>query len=152
VIEFQTAPRITYLFNAVVIEYQSVYDVHPPPDPDYPNMRIQPADFDRKRILSDLERVIDPSNYDLVPLYSLVEVPGWIRSGLGPIKCPAKNIGVTNQCFGRDIAPPNWPKLRSVPHMNSIDFSDSEDGVSSFGGTVVLFHEFAHQWLPKLSD
>ncbi|MBN1779623.1 T9SS type A sorting domain-containing protein [bacterium] len=142
-------PRITLIGDAaVVLEYESVYDVHTPPDPvTYPNMRSQPANFDRLRILDDLETVIDPDHTDFVLLYTLQEVPGWIKNGM---KCfvAAENIGLPNAGFGP--APPHWPELRSVIHMNSVDLLDRSNpafpDLPDYGGTLTAFHEMGHFW------
>lgn len=73
---------------AIVLEYDSVYDVHTPLNPDQP-IRSQPGSFFSGEILQDLECFVDPSSYDFVLLYSLQEVPGWIHSGPRN-SCPRK--------------------------------------------------------------
>ena len=112
-----TIPQISFIDSfAVVIEYPSVYDVHNIPDQvNYPNMRAQPGYFDTERILSDLEKEIEPSYYDFILLYSLIEIPGWINSGMNYGR-PAKNIGFSNSGASADSHGfSNWSRLRSVP-------------------------------------
>lgn len=141
-------PNISFIDSIIVVlEYKSVYDVHVSPDTiKYPNIRIQPGGFDEIRILNDLETIIDPFNYDFVLFYTLHEVPGWINSG-PTTSTPAKNIGLYNNFKGRySWVPKSWTKLRSVPHMNSIDFLDRSSGLPNFGSTLTAIHEIDHYW------
>lgn len=130
--------------SVAVLEYPSVYTVHPVHDPlRYPNMRVQPATFDMLRVLADLESIIDPSNYDFVLLFSLQEVPGWIHSG-ARYALEAKNLGLRNTfVFTR---PPRWNRARSAPHMNNLDFFDPSAVGSSQQTQLTIAHEIAHQW------
>jgi|GEM_PF-4779042 len=135
----------------VVIEYESIWDVHVPPDTiNYPNIRAQPAFFYTDKILSDLEEKINPSDYDFVLLYSLREVPAWINSGFR-WGVPAKNIGLWNNGAApnsRGVS--NWKELRSAPHMNSLEFltrGEGEPGIMpNYGSTLTAFHEMGHYW------
>ena len=135
----ELAPAISFIDNkAVVLEYDSVYDVHPLPDSNYAsNIRIQPADFDTEVILKDLEKVIIPGNYDFVLLYSLQELPGWVHSGTR-YSYPAKNIGFLNYSHILYPRPAHWNKLKAVPHMNYVGF-DAYPALSAI-------HEMGHQW------
>lgn len=146
------APSISYLGNeslgpvAVVLGYGSVYDVHVAPDPtNYPNMRIQPGGFDVGTILAHLELAVDPSVYDFVLMYSLHEVPGWINSG-GRFSFPAMNIGFANSLYGSLSPPAPWTRLRSVPHMNSVEFIARPAGGLDPWGALTSFHEIFHYW------
>lgn len=145
-----TSPTISLIGETcVLLEYESVYDVHTPPDPEnYPNMRSQPAHFDKPRILSDLETIIDPADYDFVLLYTVQEVPGWIKNGI-KYYVPAENIGRPNSMYGSE-GHDTWPELRSVCHMNSLDFLDRVNSavpdLAHFGSTLTAIHEMGHFW------
>ncbi|MDZ7725772.1 MAG: T9SS type A sorting domain-containing protein [candidate division KSB1 bacterium] len=136
--------------TCIMLEYESVYDVHTEPDPvNYPNMRSQPAQFDWSRILSDLETVVNPVNYDFVLLYTLREVPGWIKNGYKRYVA-AQNIGLPNAGYGAPMFPA-WTRLRSICHMNSVDFLDRDNpsfpDLPRYGSSLVAIHEMGHFWL-----
>jgi len=141
-------PGVTYLDDvAIILEYPSVYDVHSPFNPDLP-IRSQGGGFHESTILKHLEPFVDESFYDFVLVYSLQEVPGWIHSGGHYNGSAAKNIGQINSRYGRPSNGINWPRLRGMPHMNSVDFIDQVGawpGVD--GGTLVAFHEIGHYWM-----
>jgi hypothetical protein len=128
---------------AVVLEYASAYDVHSEPDGSTTSLRSQLGTFDTDRILSDLEAHVDPGAYDFVLLYSLRELPGWIHSGARNVTTPAKNVGADNCCYGAPPAHERWPRLRSVPHMNSVSYV-AEAGMHH--ALHVAAHEMAHFW------
>jgi len=131
---------------AVVLEYPSVYDVHTPLDPTQP-IRAQSGGFHTDLILRDLEDYVDTELYDFVLLYSIQEVPSWIHSGARGMGSAAKNIGLWNGSYGDDAYFPHWPRLRSAPHMNSVNFIDRSSACcSNYGGTLTAFHEIAHFW------
>ncbi len=107
-------PLVSFISEAaVVLEYDSVYDVHTPLDPDLP-VRSQPGSFDTATILDDLTDWIDPSGYDFVFLYSLDEIPGGINSGSRGVTTPAKNIGLYNPPYGQGPNYPAWSQLYSA--------------------------------------
>lgn len=146
-------PNVGFFENfAVILEYASVYDVHNSPDPNNPNLRGQPGHFDEDRILEDLAKVVVPTDYDFVLLYSLQELPGWIWSG-NRTGSPAKNIGALNSNYTGlppwqivGIRAP-WKRLRSLPHMNSVEFlSESVPGLHNYGSTLTAIHEMNHYW------
>lgn len=130
--------------SVVVLEYPSVYSVHAAPNPAlYPNMRVQPAPWDMSTILPDVEKLVVPTNYDFVLLFSLREVPGWINSGTR-YERGGINLGLTNSfTFTR---PPQWGKLRAAPHMNNLDFFDSTAVTGSTQSPLTIVHELGHQW------
>jgi hypothetical protein len=123
---------------AIVLEYDSVYDVHSELDPNRP-IRSQPGSFDTSTILADLEAMVDPTYYNFVLLFSVDEVPGWINSGARGIRVLAKNIGLNNSRFGEPSFFLNWPNLFSAPHMNALEFVDLR-------GALTAIHEMAHVW------
>jgi hypothetical protein len=110
-------------------------------------MRIQPGGFDNTKILTDLELAVRPENYDFVILYTLHEVPGWINSG-PRYSYPAKNIGCPNSSVGQMLQKPEWVKLKSIPHMNSIELLDNPIPPDrlNYGSTLTVFHEIFHYW------
>ena len=130
-----------------MLEYDSVYAVHSAYDPSLP-IRSQPGSWDTLSILTQLEDIVDPATYDFVLVYSLREVPGWIDSGRRTY-VPAKNIGLWNGAYGQQERTfPKWTRLRSVPHMNSVEFITATGWWSSPEeyGVLVAFHEMAHFW------
>jgi len=131
---------------AVILEYDSIYDVHTPYDPCQP-IRSQGGGFYTSSILSDLGTVVDSSRYNFVLLYSVQEVPGWIHSG-GYNRYLAKNIGRNNTLYGSPPTFSDWPNLISYPHMNSIDFLDRPilPDRPNYGSTLTVFHEIGHNW------
>ena len=131
---------------AIVLEYDSVYSVHTAINPALP-LRSQAGSFNATTIFSDLERSVDPTKYDFVLMYSLAEVPGWIHSGARGIQSSAKNIGLANSLFGLTPTYPKWTRLRAAPHMNSIQFIDTDnEWYPGYGGTYTALHEMAHHW------
>ncbi len=135
----EMAATISFLENKVVVlEYNSVYDVHPLPDINYAsNIRLQPADFDMDVILKDLEKVVVPGKYDFVLLYSLHELPGWVNAGIR-YSYPAKNIGFWNNFYGTSLRPARWDRLKAAPHMNYVGLDDYP--------VLSAIHEMGHQW------
>lgn len=132
--------------SAVVLSYDSVYDVHDAPDPAISDARSQAAGFDTTRILNDLAAHVDASQYDFCLLYTVDEVPGWVHAG-PRYSTPAANIGLSNSGRGRPHTPLGWPRLRSAPHMNSLDLLTMRlPGVQGLTGTVIAFHEIGHYW------
>ncbi len=154
-----TAPNIAFFKDAaVILEYDSIDDVHTVWDSlNYPDKRLQSGHFDWDRILQDLETVIDPANYSFVALYTVNEVTGWIWNG-STTGIAAKNIGSLNSLYsGR---PPwnfsgtraNWKYLLEIPHMNSVDFIESQDvNLPNANSTLTLFHEIDHYWGVKIT-
>jgi hypothetical protein len=135
---------------AIVLSYDSVFDVHDPPDPAADDVRSQAAGFDTRVILSDLARYVDASLYDFCLLYTVEEVPGWVHAG-PRYSNPAANIGLANDSYGASRTPPGWPRLRSAPHMNSLDLLTMRlPGVRGLTGTVIAFHEIGHYWGVRL--
>lgn len=130
--------------SVLVLEYPSVYSVHAAHNPAlYPNMRVQPAPWDMATILPDIEKLVVPTNYDFVLLFSLREVPGWINSG-SRYERGGINLGLTNSfTFTR---PPQWGRLRAAPHMNNLDFFDSTAVTGSTQSPLTIVHELGHQW------
>lgn len=128
---------------AVLLEYASAYDVHSEPDGSTLPLRSQLGNFDTDRVLRDLEAHVDPGAYDFVLLYSLRELPGWIHSGTRIVTTPAKNIGADNCCYGSPPIRPAWPRLRAVPHMNSVSYV-AEAGLHH--ALLVAAHEMGHFW------
>jgi hypothetical protein len=146
--------KISYIDNiAVVMEFNSVYDVHPTHDAvKYPNMRVQPGGFDLNTILPQLRKVVTASEYDFVLMYSLREVPGWINSG-GRLFVPAKNIGQPNsQYTTTSTAHAGWTKLRACPHMNDLAFlTKTTDFPPNYNSTLTAFHEMGHYFGVQLT-
>jgi hypothetical protein len=130
---------------AVILEYDSVYDVHTPYDPCLP-IRGQPGGFYPIPVLSDLGTVVDSSSYNFVLIFSVQEVPGWINSG-GYNRYLAKNIGWDNTFYGSGPTFSNWPNLLSYPHMNSVDFLGRPiPDPPNYASTLTAFHEIGHNW------
>ena len=146
--------KISYIDNiAVVMEFNSVYDVHPKPDPvKYPNQRAQPASFDFTVIMPQLSKAVKADQYDFVLMYSLQELPGWIHSG-GRFFVPAKNIGHVNSQYSTSSKTyPGWTRLRSCPHMNDLAFlTKTIEFPPNYNSTLTAFHEMAHYWLMYLN-
>ena len=152
----QDSPDYSFEFidnKIVVLEYNSIYDVHVSPDTiNYPNQRIQPGGFDNDKILSDLKNIVNPKGYDFVLLYSLHEIPGWINSG-PRYSYPAKNIGQRNDMIDNHWEPAGWENLKSVPHMNSIEFLfRTAPGRPRYGSSLTIFHEIDHYWGVYIND
>lgn len=135
--------------SVVVLEFPSIYTVHDAPNPTlYPNMRVQPAPFNMSMILPEIEKLVVPTQYDFVLLFSLREIPAWINSGVR-YSNEATNLGFAN---GLSFTkPPGWTKLRAAPHMNNLDFWDSTAATGSTQSSLVLAHEIGHQWSAYLS-
>jgi hypothetical protein len=150
-------PSVSYLDDtAVIMEYDSVFDVHTDPDPaKYPDQRSQPGNFTTNRVLEDLEPYVHSDGYDFVLLYTVREVPGWIHAGSRYSTPNGKNIGHLNSDSGNSWKPGNstgWDKLRSAPHMNSVDFIDRpEPNRPNYGGSRTVFHESFHYWGPDIT-
>lgn len=145
---------VSFLGEAVVVlEYESVYSVHPQPDPiNYPNMRVQPGEFDVRRILADLQNYLHTESYDFVLIYSLIEIPGWIHAGKRFSQPLGENIGWVNRGSGDSWAPAGWDRLRSVPHMNDIGFIQRTTPENpNYGGSLTAFHECFHYWGPNMT-
>jgi len=128
--------------KALVVEYPSVFDVHNKPDTlKYPNIRIQPVVFDVIRVLDDIKNNVSSDKIDFVLFFFLQEVPGWINSG-GRYKTIAQNIGLSNVSVN---LPAGWPRLKSNPHMNDVDFlSRTDPSLPNYGSTLTVFHEIGH--------
>ncbi len=147
------APSVTKLRDkALIVEYNSVFDVHPVSDTiKYPNIRIQPAQFDNNRILSDIQSFVKPELFDFVLIYTLKEVAGWIHSG-GRLLDAAKNIGFTNSQIGIYKGPVAWKRLRAVPHMNDVLFLDRPtSALPHYGSSLTAFHEIGHNWIQYIA-
>ncbi len=129
--------------TAIILEYDSVYDVHTPLDPSRP-IRSQPGSFFTDQVLSDVECFVDSTAYHFVLLYTVGEVPGWIHAGARGIPAPARNIGFANSLHGTPSAFANWPRLLLAPHMNAVDFVD--DGANGDFGLLAAAHEMGHAW------
>ncbi len=129
--------------KALVVEYPSVFDVHNKPDTlKYPNIRIQPVVFDVPRVLDDIKTFVSSDKIDFVLFFFLQEVPGWINSG-GRYKNLAQNIGLPNTTL--NTSPIAWPRLKSNPHMNDVDFlSRTDPSLPNYGSTLTVFHEIGH--------
>jgi hypothetical protein len=139
------APAVSFVDDvAVVLEYDSAYDVHSPPEAGSTlPLRSQLGSFDTTRILGDLESAVDPASYDFVLLYSVRELPGWIHAGDRNVVTPARNIGSDNCCYGAPPAHPHWTRLRAAPHMNSLSYA-AESGLQH--AHLVAAHEMSHFW------
>jgi hypothetical protein len=146
--------KISYIDNiAVVMEYSSVYDVHPKHDPvKYPNQRAQPASFDFTVILPQLRQAVKAEEYDFVLMYSLQELPGWIHSG-GRFFVSAKNIGQPNAQYSTSSKSyPGWTRLRACPHMNDLAFlTKTTEFPPNYNSTLTAFHEMGHYWIMYLN-
>lgn len=129
--------------KALVVEYPSVYEVHNKPDTvKYPNIRIQPVVFDVPKVLDDIKNFVSSDKVDFVLFFFLQEVPGWINSG-GRYKNLAQNIGLPNTTL--NTSPIAWPRLKSNPHMNDVDFlSRTDPALPNYGSTLTVFHEIGH--------
>ena len=143
---WSSAAVFTIKDSIVVLQYPQIWDVHPRFDPvNFPNPRVQPGPYNLTRMLPDLAAFVDATQYDFVALYSLDSVPGWINSG-GSYGTGAQNIGISNGSIAR-TPPAGWPRLRSVPHMNSIEYIDlAPSAVRHQLSSLVLFHEIGHHW------
>lgn len=141
-----SAPTARFVDDrAVVLEYESLYDVHSEAAPGV-DPRGESGSFDTARILDDLASVVESERYDFVLLYTLHEVPGWIHAG-PRYSTPAANIGLANAAVGLPSTPDAWPRLRSVPHMNSIEFLGLRlRGLRGYTGSAIAFHEIGHYW------
>jgi PKD repeat protein len=131
---------------AVVLEYNSLWDIHNKPDRiKYPNIRIQPDNWDCLRVLNDLSAIVQPEVYDFVLCYTLQEVPCWINSGYS-YSHPGNNIGFSN--LNTTIYKPiGWNRLRSVPSMNSLEFTKPvPDAPLNYRTSLSAFHEMGHFW------
>lgn len=129
---------------AVVVEYDSVYEIHQRAKPNPENVRMQKSNFNMRRVLKDLEGKVDSFAYDFVLVYTLHEVPGWIHSGTR-YSIPAKNIGLPHHL--QIARPKKWPRLKSAPHMNNVDFIERTDqGPQRYAGILTAFHEMFHYW------
>jgi hypothetical protein len=155
--QLRSAPpeaKVSYIDDiAVVMEYNSVFDVHPKHDPvKYPNIRAQSAVFDVSTILGQLRKFVRASEYDFVLMYSLQELPGWIHSG-GRAFVPAKNIGMPNISYATTSTLfAGWTKLRSYPHMNDLFFlTKATDFPPNYNSTLIAFHEIGHYFGVQLS-
>jgi hypothetical protein len=155
--QLRSAPpeaKISYIDNiAVVMEYNSVYDVHPVHDQvKYPNKRTQPGAFDLNVILPQLRKAVTAAEYDFVLMYSLQEVPGWIHSG-GRMYVPAKNIGQSNSQYATtSTSHAGWTKLRSAPHMNDLAFlTKTIEFPPNYNSSLTAFHEMGHYFGVQLT-
>jgi len=130
--------------SVVVVELGSVFDAHPTHNAAlFPNMRSQPALWDMNVLLPELVKLVVPTNYDFLLIFSLQEVPGWINSG-SRYALGATNLGVAN--FLTYTRPPLWNRLRATPHLNWIDFFDSTATTGSTQSPLAIAHELGHQW------
>ena len=132
---------------AVVLEYNSLWDIHTKPDRiKYPNIRIQPDIWDCNRVLNDLSAKVQPETYDFVLCYTLQEVPHWKNSGYR-FAHPGDNIGFPNSSGTIIAKPTGWNRLRSVPHMNSLEFTKPQTDVPlNYNTSLTAFHEIGHFW------
>jgi len=145
-IEVKSKEDIDLTNVAVVLEYNSLWDIHTKPDKiNYPNIRVQPDIWDFMRVLNDLSKIVHPETYDFVLCYTLQEVPEWKNSG-PRFDQPAINIefahysGTFGKRRGRN-------KIRSMPHMNSLGFTYPLPGTPlNYCTSLTAFHEMGHFW------
>jgi hypothetical protein len=127
--------------NVVQVEYESLFDVFSQLDPvNYPNVRIQPDNWDYGKLLSDLNANIDIDNYDFVLVYTSQEVPGWINAGAAFEVPNAKNIGLDNNKVGLRWG--QWKRLKRATHMNWVGFMNPTD----LPQELTAIHEIGHHW------
>jgi len=130
--------------SVVVVELSSVFDAHATHNAaQYPNMRSQPAVWNMNVLLPELEKLVVPTNYDFLLVFSLQEVPGWINSGTR-YALGATNLGIAN--FLTFTRPPRWNRLRATPHLNGIDLFDSTAATGSTQSHLTIAHEVGHHW------
>ena len=141
------AATVSTLNNEVVVlEYNSVYDVHTAADPSKP-LNSQSGSWQTQTLLADLEGRVDRTKYDFVLFYSLSELPGWIHAGVRNTY-PARNIGITSVIANSPPVVASWTRLRGTPHMNSAEFIDANPNANAPGtpGVYVAMHEMGHYW------
>jgi len=142
-------PVITILNDSVVVmQYESIYDVHEHWDTiQYPGAILRSAllgKFDNHRIFEDLMTVLDAREYHFIPLYGdddyrYGELPGWIHGGRFN-EIAAKNIGAINNFYDTSPLFPEWGNIMRMPHMNNVKFLDRNDNIPNYGTTLTLMH------------